>query len=82
VEPAAIAAGSAHPLRSYLSTYGHAWQPTDVRADCVLRASHRHSVNRACHVAGIPLALSLPLLTPALVWHAVWPVAVSLFLTG
>lgn len=45
--------------------------------------SHQHPVNRFCHTLGIPLiVLSLALFAAAIIWHALWPWALGLFLLG
>lgn len=45
--------------------------------------SHRHPVNRFCHLIGIPMiVVSLALLLAALFLHALWPLAIGLFLAG
>lgn len=45
--------------------------------------SHEHPVNRALHTVGIPLiVLSLPVAVAIPWWPGVWPVALSLFVTG
>jgi uncharacterized membrane protein YGL010W len=45
--------------------------------------SHRNPVNRACHTLGIPMiALSIILFIAAIVWHALWPIALVLFVVG
>ena len=45
--------------------------------------SHRHPVNRACHLFGIPIiVLSLPLFLLLVVHPAWWPLPTTLFVTG
>jgi uncharacterized membrane protein YGL010W len=45
--------------------------------------SHRHPLNRLCHLIGIPLiALSLPLFLAALFIRGLWPLPLGLFLLG
>jgi uncharacterized membrane protein YGL010W len=44
---------------------------------------HRHPVNRACHLVGIPMiAASMALALLALFVRGVWPVAIGLFVLG
>lgn len=45
--------------------------------------SHRHPLNRLCHLIGIPLiACSIPLFLAALFIRGLWPVPLGLFLLG
>jgi uncharacterized membrane protein YGL010W len=45
--------------------------------------SHQHPVNRACHTLGIPMiALSVPLVVPALLVRGFWVVPLGLFGVG
>ena len=45
--------------------------------------SHQHPVNRLCHTVGIPLiALSIPLGVVAIVVDGLWPVPLTMFVTG
>lgn len=45
--------------------------------------SHQNPLNRLFHTVGIPMiALSIILFVLAIVWHALWPVALSLFIIG
>lgn len=45
--------------------------------------SHQNPVNRACHTLGIPMiVLSIVLFIAAIVWHALWPTALVLFIVG
>lgn len=45
--------------------------------------SHRHPVNRLCHLIGIPLiALSLPLFLFILFLPGTWPIPVIMFIAG
>jgi uncharacterized membrane protein YGL010W len=45
--------------------------------------SHEHPVNRVCHTIGIPMiALAVPLAAVAVIWRALWPVPVALFVVG
>ena len=45
--------------------------------------SHRHPVNRVCHLFGIPIiALSLVLIPVAILVRSVWPFVAALFFLG
>jgi uncharacterized membrane protein YGL010W len=45
--------------------------------------SHQHPVNRACHAVGIPMiVLSIILGIATIGFHALWPVALALFVLG
>ncbi|HEV2642402.1 MAG TPA: DUF962 domain-containing protein [Candidatus Elarobacter sp.] len=45
--------------------------------------SHQNPVNRFCHTIGIPLiAVSILLFVAAIVWHSLWPIALTLFVVG
>ena len=45
--------------------------------------SHRHPVNRACHVVGIPMIILGVLLgLGVLVYRPLWPVPLALFIGG
>ena len=46
-------------------------------------SGHRHPVNRVCHTLGIPIiVVSLTLAIAAIIYHAVWKLALGLFLLG
>lgn len=45
--------------------------------------SHQNPLNRLFHTVGIPMiAVSIILFVLTIVWHALWPVALSLFIIG
>jgi uncharacterized membrane protein YGL010W len=46
-------------------------------------SSHQHPVNRACHTLGIPtIVLSLLVAIAGILWHALLPYALGLFVFG
>jgi uncharacterized membrane protein YGL010W len=45
--------------------------------------SHQNPLNRLFHTVGIPMiAVSVVLFVLAIIWHSLWPVALSLFIIG